>query len=401
MSRPWPVVRFNEILERVEQRFVVDDTERYKCVGIRWYGQGAFIRQELVGADISRKQQWRIEPGDIVYNKLFAWKGAFAVADETIIGCIVSDKFPTYRADIRRVDLGWLKWHFRTPEIARQAQDLSKGAAAISKLTLNPPDFWKLTIPLPPLAEQQRIVACLECASRKIDEARAIRATAKAQTSAVFVAALNQVVGSVPSITGDFREALQAAPRNGWSVRCDGTIGGTPVLTLSAVTGFRYDPRAIKRTSERVDPDAHYWLERGDLLITRSNTPELVGHAAIYDGRPYPCIYPDLVMRCRLRPEKADTGFVHFWLQSSIVREHIRQRAKGTSPTMKKLSQGDVEDIPFPAALTLEDQRAIVSYLDNLQMKIDLLKELQAKTAVELDALLPSILAKAFKGELR
>ena len=42
----------------------------------------------------------------------------------------------------------------------------------------------------------------------------------------------------------------------------------------------------------------------------------------------------------------------------------------------------------------------IVAYLDNLQAKVDHLKELQAKTSAELDALLPSILDKAFKGEL-
>ena len=39
-------------------------------------------------------------------------------------------------------------------------------------------------------------------------------------------------------------------------------------------------------------------------------------------------------------------------------------------------------------------------YLDDLQAKVDGLKALQAQTQAELDALLPSILDKAFKGEL-
>ncbi len=400
MTQPWPVVRFGEILARVERKFVIDDAQAYRCVGVRWYGQGSFVRQQLLGVDITRKEQWRIEPGDIVYNKLFAWKGAFAVADETIKGCIVSDKFPTYRADAERVDLGWLEWYFRTPHIARQAQDLSKGAAAISKLTLNPPDFWSLTVPLPPLAEQRSIVTYIERVASKVEEARTIRAIAEAQARPVFLAALNRAAASLPEITGTLGEILESPPRNGWSVRCDGSVTGTSVLTLSAVTGFRYNPKAIKRTSEPVDPNAHYWLHPGDLLITRSNTPELVGHAAIYDGRPSPCIYPDLMMRCRVIPERADVRFVHLWLQSSVVREHIRQKAKGTSPTMKKISQGDVEEIPFPTNVNLEDQRAVVSYLDNLLAKVDTLRRLQGETAPELGALLPSILDKAFKGEL-
>jgi len=54
--------------------------------------------------------------------------------------------------------------------------------------------------------------------------------------------------------------------------------------------------------------------------------------------------------------------------------------------------------IPVPA---LNEQHCIVAYLEELQAKADGLKRLQAETATELDALLPSILDKAFKGELR
>ena len=98
--------------------------------------------------NINRKQQWIVEAGDVIYNKLFAWKGAFAVAGTDVHGQIASDKFPTYRHDAERLDIGYLRHYFQTPGIARQAEMLSKGAAAISKLTLNPPQFWDLTLSL-------------------------------------------------------------------------------------------------------------------------------------------------------------------------------------------------------------------------------------------------------------
>src|SRR5215831_3311798 len=145
----WHKARFDEIFERVDRKFFIDDSEQYKCVGVRWYGMGAFVRERLIGAEISRKQQWIIRSGDIVYNKLFAWKGAFAIADDSVDGCIVSDKFPTYRANDGQVDDRWLRYYFQTPMLSQQAEALSKGGAAISKLTLNPPQFWDLTIPLP------------------------------------------------------------------------------------------------------------------------------------------------------------------------------------------------------------------------------------------------------------
>ena len=55
----------------------------------------------------------------------------------------------------------------------------------------------------------------------------------------------------------------------------------------------------------------------------------------------------------------------------------------------------------LPIALPkLAEQRRIVAELDALRAEMDAVKRLQAETATELDALLPSILDKAFKGEL-
>ncbi len=67
---------------------------------------------------------------------------------------------------------------------------------------------------------------------------------------------------------------------------------------------------------------------------------------------------------------------------------------------MKKISQGTVAAIPFPADLPLPEQLRIVAHLDALQAKADALRAVQSETAAELDALLPSVLSKAFAGNL-
>ena len=53
--------------------------------------------------------------------------------------------------------------------------------------------------------------------------------------------------------------------------------------------------------------------------------------------------------------------------------------------------------IPVPP---LDEQRRIAAYLDGLQAKVNALRGLQSQTQEELDALLPSVLDRAFKGEL-
>jgi type I restriction enzyme S subunit len=175
-------VRFDELMERASGRetTVIDDAT-YKCVGVRWYGKGAFVRETPIGMDIGRKQQWIIRKGDVVYNKLFAWKGAFAVADDEVDGCIVSDKFPLYRIREDRLIPAYLKYYFATAELAKQAELLSKGAAAISKLTLNPPQFWDLKLQLPSLSEQRRVVEHIEGISKKSYEVTKLRMESQAE----------------------------------------------------------------------------------------------------------------------------------------------------------------------------------------------------------------------------
>jgi type I restriction enzyme S subunit len=152
--------------------------------------------------------------------------------------------------------------------------------------------------------------------------------------------------------------------------------------------------------SGRRDPIGHFWLRPGDILITRSNTPGPVGHAAIYDGRPYPCIYPDLMMRFELKVDRVERRFVWYWLQSPPSREFIARNAKGTSPTMKKISQSVVAAIPFPSSISRDQQRRIVAELDTLGAQVNSLKRLQAETTVELDALISAMLSSAFSGLL-
>jgi type I restriction enzyme, S subunit len=63
------------------------------------------------------------------------------------------------------------------------------------------------------------------------------------------------------------------------------------------------------------------------------------------------------------------------------------------------VSLDDMRDLVVPLP-SLEEQRCIVTYIDGLQSQVDSLKRLQEETSKELDAMLPSVLDKAFKGEL-
>ncbi|WP_066425691.1 restriction endonuclease subunit S [Anabaena sp. 4-3] len=395
MSKGWDVVNLEQVIKHRKEFIEIDDFKKYKRCRVKLHAQGIELRDIVQGAEIKTKKQQICKTDDLLVAEIDAKIGGFGIVPTNLDGAIVSSHYFLFEINELLLDIKFLDYFIRTPAFRDQvtAQGSTNYAA------IRPNDVLGYIIPLPPLEEQRRIVARIEELVGKLEEVRSLRQKALEETEALLPVESTKLF-SKTLIKGHLSDVLLEKPRNGWSARCDNMPEGTPILSLGAVTGFSYRQTEFKRTSEPVSLDAHYWLKPGDLLITRSNTPELVGHAAIYNGSPYPCIYPDLMMRLEIDEFKANKQFVHHWLACKLVRDYIKSKAKGTSPTMKKISQEVVMNIPFPSDLSISEQCRIVTYLDELRSKVDAMKGLREEAIKELDALLPSILDKAFKGEL-
>ena len=128
---------------------VLDDVE-YVCGGVRLHGNGVFVREHKFGIELRKKfVQHTVKSGDIVYSTLFAKHGAFAVADKSVDGIVLSEKFPTFRLISDDVSLEYLKWFFRSGLLNRIAEDQMTGIAAFSLGHLSKSKFLKLKVPVP------------------------------------------------------------------------------------------------------------------------------------------------------------------------------------------------------------------------------------------------------------
>lgn len=290
--------------------------------------------------------------------------------------------------------------NWRILELIRKAH----GGVGLRHITKK--ELEDVTIPIPfkndsqrSLDIQRRIVARTEALLAEVEESCRIIVKIRSDIEKIINVALEEMEQIITPIRKPLLDVIESKPRNGWSPKCDNNPEGIPVLKLGAVLRFRYNPNEVKLTSEPVDWNGHYWLNYGDILISRSNTPELVGHAAIYSGEPSPCIYPDLMMKITVKKSKADSRFLIYWLQTKEVREYIKSHASGASSTMKKITQSDVCNIPFPN-ISLEEQRQWTSYLDHIQHEVnEIIKKLEEDSKL-LDMLEQSILERAFRGEL-
>jgi type I restriction enzyme S subunit len=393
----YPLVRLGQAVTLELHEVPVESAHEYPLAGVYSFGRGLFRRNPIVGSDTHYNSLFQVREGQLVVSRLKAFEGAVAVVRSSLDGLFVSQEFPTF-TPTTNADSRYLGYLCQWPGFWELLQGASKGVGA-RRERVHPEQLLQLRVPLPDLEEQQRVATLIQSLLGSVEAATERAVKAKKYLRPLWQAVLDRALKGISAPFATLASVLEDSPRNGWSPRGGSASGGTAVLTLGAVTGFQYNGQAVKFTDQATDPAARYWLTEGDLLFTRSNTPELVGHAAIYDGTPSPCIFPDLMMRTRLAPQLADPRFTLYWLQLRGVREFIRGRAKGTSQSMVKISQRDVEEVPFPR-LSLPEQRGIVHQLDILGGKVEAFITKSKVRNTLLEGLASSILNRAFAGEL-
>ncbi len=193
MSKAWSLVRLDKILQLQRRWLMLNPTEMYTEIGIRSFGKGIFHKTPVLGASLGNKRVLQIQPGDIVFNNVFAWEGAVAVAGEAEAGKIGSHRFVTYTTIGNQCSVEYLRLFFCSQPGLEVLRRVSPGSAGRNR-TLNIAQFAKQEIPLPSLKEQLRIVARVEELTGKIEEARSLRQQALEAAEAILGAAVERIV---------------------------------------------------------------------------------------------------------------------------------------------------------------------------------------------------------------
>ena len=272
------------------------------------------------------------------------------------------------------------------------------------------PLFDQYTIPLPPLAEQQRIVDRIESLFAKLDEAKQKAQDALDSFETRKAAILHKAFTG--ELTAQWRKAHGVGIKS-WEKKALGDI--TDILSSKRIYKEEYTANGIPffRSSEVVDlydtgnTEPTFFISEqryeeiknqygvpdvGDLLVTSVGT---IGKTWIVDNRKF--YYKDGNLTQVRKSKLLDMRFLQFYIMSPEFKEQIEETVSGSAYNALTIVKFKKIRLPIPSVV---EQSRIVRILDDL-----LAKEQQAKEAAEgvleqIDLIKKAILARAFRGEL-
>ena len=185
---------------------------------------------------------------------------------------------------------------------------------------------------------------------------------------------------------GDLVSRLES----GVSVRADDappTAGEVGVLKVSCLTGGRFDATESKRVPTGQIPSLASPVRKGRVIISRSNTPELVGLCA-YVSVDHPNLFlPDTLWQMEFSEEReSDPRWLAYLLSSPAYRERLSRIASGTSANMKKLQKPSLLRLTIRVP-PLPEQRKIAEILRTWDEAIEKLEKLQVAKQQKLSSL--------------
>lgn len=168
-----PSLPMGEIAPLVRRPIAVDPDGCYPEVGVRSFGKGTFHKPVLSGIEVGSKRLFEVKTGDLVFNIVFAWEGAVAVATPADDGRVGSHRFLTCVPDPLRATAEFLRFYFLTPKGIHELGGASPGGAGRNR-TLGLKALEAIVVPAPSLDSQicfdelQRRASCVVAAQSEV-----------------------------------------------------------------------------------------------------------------------------------------------------------------------------------------------------------------------------------------
>lgn len=194
----------------------------------------------------------------------------------------------------------------------------------------------------------------------------------------------------------------------GASHRAEGDAkDGLAVLRMPNVQEGRIDWASLKYVDKGLRGLDAFKLHEGDILFNRTNSPRLVGKAAVYERRrdkdgnpekPEEAIFASYLVRLVCDSERMLSRFLCAWINSPWGRQWART-VRRDCVSQSNINSSKLRRLPVPTP-PMTEQREIVRWLDRLLQFADAIEARVAAAMTQANRLSQAVLEKAFRGDL-
>lgn len=398
---PYPFVELHEVL-RQDKNYVTElEPRMYPKLSVKLYGLGVVLDQPADGATVRMKRHQIAKAGQVILSEIWAKKGAIGIVPEEGTGALITSHFFLFDVQESKLHPEFMEWLLRANYFGDSL--LSKARGTTGYAAIRPKQFLNMQIPLPSLEEQRRIVGRIEVLAGKVEEARRLRETAVKEAGLLLQSAKQTLFDPEDMKAQHWTEHSLGDIAE---IRAGVTLGRTlsgrtikiPYLRVANVQDGYLDLEEVKEVEIREDEFQKWQLQMGDILLTEGGDWDKLGRGTVWEATIPNCIHQNHIFRVRIDQNEFEPYFLLALISSPYGKAYFQGASKQTT-NLASINQRQLK------AFTVfkpkyDEQLRIIGYLQDLQSKLASLQKLQESTQREIDALLPSILDKAFKGEL-
>lgn len=380
-SNGWSNVPLGDVVVHRKEFIQIDDLATYKRCRVQLHAQGVVLRDEVPGAMVKTKKQQVCRANEFLVAEIDAKMGGFGLVPTELDGAIVSSHYFLFTPIEERLDHAFLGYFCRTPWF--QEQVTSRGTTNYA--AIRPAHVLAYRIPLPPLEEQRRIVARLDRLAAKIDAARRTRREINDEANAMLRSQFSRIADDTPR-----RKMADVAPlvRRKVEVRSDTEYAELGIRSFGRGTFHKPSLDYLAVGSKKL-----YRIEPEDLLF--NNVFAWEGAIAVAQPEDAGRVGSHRFITCVPVNGVATADFLCFYFNTPEGLERIGEASPGGAGRNRTLGLEKLAgiEVPIPPFEQQTGFGRLIRRVREMQAALDLANE-------ELDALLPSILDRAFKGGL-
>lgn len=260
--------------------------------------------------------------------------------------------------------------------------------------------YSKIKVKLPPLPEQERIVARIEDLFSELDKAVETLNTTKQQLAVYRQAVIST---SFPELTSsnsvrlDEIAEISGGITKGRDLSQQKTIT-LPYLRVANVQNGYLDLSQMKDIEVKLNEVDKYLLQEGDVLYTEGGDRDKLGRGTVWKNEIPRCVHQNHVFKARLNQERALPQYVAYWSMSVYARDYFFKKGK-QSVNLASINKTVLSALILPIP-SLEKQASIINNIESRLSVCDQIEKTIEQSLQQAEALRQSILKQAFEGRL-